>query len=199
MASSTPRIAAALVACVACAAGAAAADRSRLPIKVEAKASDFDYKNNVLVFDEITISQGEIRIVAKRAEASGLNFEDSRWQFSGAVQITMPDSAMASDTARVRFAGGEIQSATVTGAPATFEQVRKDQQAHGRANRIDYDLGRGTVELAGDAWLSDGRNEITGATLVYSTGTQRVISDQQVVITIQPKSAGTRPVTEPGP
>lgn len=199
MASSTPRIAAALVACVACAAVAAAADRSRLPIKVEAKASDFDYKNNVLVFDEITISQGDIRIVAKRAEASGLNFEDSRWQFSGAVQITMPDSAMASDTARVRFASGEIQSATVTGAPATFEQLRKDQQAHGRANRIDYDLGRGTVELAGDAWLSDGRNEITGATLVYSTGSQRVISDQQVIITIQPRAAGAQPAPEPAP
>src|SRR6202008_665916 len=127
MASSLPRLAIAIAlqlgAAAAC--GAAAEDRSKLPIKVEARASDFDYQNNVLVFDEITISQGDIRIVAKRAEASGLNFEDSRWQFNGDVRITMPDSGMASETARVRFSGGEIQSATVTGAPATFEQHRK--------------------------------------------------------------------------
>src|SRR5262245_32993050 len=109
MASSLPSIAALLLACAACTAGAAAADRNKLPIKVEARTSDFDTKNNVLVFDEITITQGDIRIVAKRAEASGLNFEDSRWQFAGDVRITMPDSAMASETARVRFAGGEIQ------------------------------------------------------------------------------------------
>ena len=195
MANSLPRSVLLLLA-AACASAAAADERSKLPIKVEAHASDFDYKNNVLVFDAITIEQGDIRITAKRAQATGLNFEDSRWEFNGAVQITMVDGAMTSDSARVRFAGGVIQSATVTGAPATFQQKREDRQARGRANRIDYDIGRGTVELAGDAWLSDGRNEITGATLVYSTGTQRVISNQEVVITIQPRKPQDKP---PGP
>jgi lipopolysaccharide transport protein LptA len=161
-------------------------ERSQLPIKVEARSSDFDYQKGVLEFDGITISQGEIRITAERAVASGLDFEDSRWEFNGTVRISMPESALASDTARVHFARGEIQSATVTGGPATFEQRRDDELAQGRANRIDYDLGRGAVELAGDAWLSDGRTEITGATLVYSTISQRVVSRQQVVITINP-------------
>lgn len=171
------------------AAAAAAAqepERSQLPIKVEARSSDFDYQKGVLEFDGITISQGEIRITAERAVASGLDFEDSHWEFNGAVRISMPEAALASDTANVRFARGEIQSATVTGGPATFEQRRDDELAQGRANRIDYDLGRGAVELAGDAWLTDGRTEITGATLVYSTISQRVVSRQQVVITINP-------------
>ena len=91
------------------------------------------------------------------------------------------------------------KSATVSGAPATFEQRRKTELAQGRANRIDYDLGRGTVELAGDAWLSDGRNEITGATLVYSTGNQRVISREQVVITIKPREQQPAPAPTPVP
>ena len=168
---------------------AGAQDRSQLPIKVEARSSDFDYQANVLVFNEITIVQGGIRITAARAVASGLDFEDSGWEFSGAVSIKLPESGLASDTARVRFAGGLIQSATVTGAPATFEQRQEEQLTQGRANRIDYDLGRGTVELAGDAWLSDGRNEVAGATLVYSTQTQRVISNKPVVITINPGEA----------
>lgn len=182
---------------------AVAQDRNRLPITVEARSQDFDLKNNVLVFNDVTIVQGPTRITAQKAQASGLDFDDNRWEFTGAVRMSLMDGALSSDTATVRFAKGEIQSATVTGAPATFEQHRQAELAKGRANRIDYDLERGTVELAGNAWLSDGCNEITGATLVYSTGNQRVISKQQVVITIQPhettKACTSKPVAAPAP
>ena len=112
------------------------------------------------------------------------------------MRISTPESEIASDTARVLFAGGEIQTASVTGAPATFEQRRKEQHAQGRANRIDYDLKRGAVELTGDAWLTDGKTEVTGATLVYSTVNQRVVSREPVVITIQP---GEPPADKPQP
>ncbi|MBM2854158.1 MAG: hypothetical protein HW417_1086 [Steroidobacteraceae bacterium] len=188
-------IAAVLFGAAACA--AMAQDRNTLPITVEARSSDFDYKNSVLVFNDVTIVQGAVRITAQRARASGLDFDDSGWEFSGSVRIKLADGALASDTARVRFAKGEIQSATVTGTPATFEQRREAQLSQGRGNRIDYDLDRGTVELAGDAWISDGRNEITGATLVYSTGTQRVISREQVVITIKPREPEPTPAAAP--
>jgi lipopolysaccharide transport protein LptA len=188
-----PRAALAAALLGAAAFAAVAQDRSQLPITVEARSSDFDYKNSILKFNDVTIVQGGIRITAATAQASGLDFQDSRWEFGGSVRITMPDGSLASDTARVRFAKGEIESATVTGAPATFEQHREDELARGRANRIDYDLGRGTVELAGEAWLTDGRNEITGKTLVYSTQSQRVISREQVTITINPREPATAP------
>jgi lipopolysaccharide transport protein LptA len=161
-------------------------DRSQLPIKLEAESTDFDTQNGLFIFNSVMIAQGDVRITAERAVASGLGFEDSRWEFTGKVQIKMPESGVASDLAKVRFGGGEVQSATVTGNPATFEQRREKDLTQGRANRIDYDLQRGTVEFAGDAWLSDGRNEVAGATLVYSTVNQRVISNKPVVITIQP-------------
>jgi lipopolysaccharide transport protein LptA len=192
--SPSKRLAAAVLAAACAAAGAQ--EREQLPIEVRSDSSDFDYQNGVLKFDAITITQGQVRISAERAVASGLDFKDSNWEFSGTVRISMPDAAIASDTARVKFTGGEIASAAVTGAPATFEQKREDEQARGRANRIDYDLRRGTVELAGDAWLSDGKREITGATLVYSTANQRVVSQEPVVITIQP---GEEAPAEPKP
>jgi lipopolysaccharide transport protein LptA len=196
-ASSSRRLAAAIVAAASAAAGAQEREqREQLPIEVRSDSSDFDYQNGVLKFDAITITQGQVRISAERAVASGLDFKDSNWEFSGTVRISMPDAAIESDTARVKFTGGEIASAAVTGAPATFEQKREDEQARGRANRIDYDLTRGTVELAGDAWLSDGKREITGATLVYSTANQRVVSQEPVVITIQP---GEEAPAEPKP
>jgi lipopolysaccharide transport protein LptA len=187
-------IAAALLATAA--AAVAAQDREQLPVQVEARSSDFDYQNGVLKFDAITITQGAIKITAERAVANGLDFKDSSWEFSGTVRITMPDSALASDSARVIFSGGEIASAAVMGEPATFEQRRKDEQAEGRAKRIDYDLKRGTVELAGDAWLSDGKTELTGEKLTYSMTNQRVVSGEPVVITIQP---GEAPQAKPKP
>ena len=196
--SSSSRIAAAVLAVLA--AGSGAQEREQLPIEVKALGgTDFDYSNGVLkFFGGITITQGAVRISADSAVANSLDIKkDSNWEFSGTVRITMPDSSLASDTARVRISGGEIASATVTGAPATFEQQREEEQAEGRANRIDYDMKRGSVELAGDAWLSSGGKEITGAKLIYSMTNQRVVSqDGPVVITIQPDEA---PETAPKP
>jgi len=166
--------------------GAGAQERADLPIQLKASSLDFDSQKGVVEYGAVTITQGGIRISADRAVTTGVDFDDSKWQFSGTVRITTPESTLASDTAEVRFAGGEIQSAAVTGGPATFEQKRKEDVAQGRARRIDYDLKRGTVELAGDAWLTDGKTEITGEKLVYSTANQRVVSQEQVLITIQP-------------
>src|SRR5262245_50475551 len=195
-ASSSRRLAAAVLA--ACAAVAGAQEREQLPIQLKAASLNFDTQKGLVEYGTVTITQGEIRISADRAVTSGLDFKDSSWEFSGTVRISMPDSALASDTASVRFSGGEIASALVTGAPATFRQQRKDEQAEGRANRIDYDLKRGAVELDGNAWLSDGKTERTGAKLVYSTTNQRVVSREQVLITIQPNEpAPPKPKPKP--
>jgi lipopolysaccharide transport protein LptA len=195
--SSSSRLAAAVLA--ACAAVAGAQEREQLPIQVESRGgTDFDYSNGVFKFYGITITQGAVRISADSAVANGLDIKDTSWEFSGSVRISMPESTLASDTAEVRFAGGEIQTASVIGAPATFEQRREEQHAQGRANRIDYDLKRGAVELTGDAWLTDGKTEVTGATLVYSMVNQRVVSREPVVITIQPGDpAAEKPQSPP--
>jgi lipopolysaccharide transport protein LptA len=193
-ASSSKRLAAALLAASALAAGAQ--QREQMPVQLKAASLNFDTQKGLVEYGTVEITQGDMRISADRAVTTGLDFKDSSWEFSGTVRITMPDSALASDTARVRFTGGEIASALVTGGPATFEQQRKEERSEGHANRIDYDLKRGTVEFTGDAWLKDSRTEVTGATLVYSTVTQRVISEKPVVITIQPNEA---PATAPKP
>jgi lipopolysaccharide transport protein LptA len=181
-------------------AGAAslAQEREQLPIQLKASSLNFDSQKGVVEYGAVEITQGQIRITSDRAVTTGVDFQDSKWQFSGNVAIAMPESQIASETAEVKFAGGEIQSAAVTGAPATFRQQRGEQRAEGHANRIDYDLMRGTVELTGEAWLSDGKKEITGATLVYSTANQSVLSKQQVTITIQPGESGeASPKPEP--
>ena len=94
----------------ACAAAAAAQEREQLPIQLTASSLNFDSQKGVVEYGAITITQGGIRITADRAVTTGVDFEDSRWQFNGTVRITMPDASLASETADVKFAGGEIQS-----------------------------------------------------------------------------------------
>src|SRR6516225_5155309 len=189
------------------AAGAAAPLGSRqLPVTVDAASSEVDYRTNTVVFSEVVISQGAMRVQADHAHASGLNFANSRWTFDGHVRIdAAPSGSLRSDQAVVEFRDNHIARATASGKPAQFEQPRADSQqmARGHADEIVYDVNEGTVRLSNDAWLSDGVNEISGPLLVYNIRAQRVQaatqpgSDQRVHITITPQSAPAQPTGKP--
>ena len=177
------------------AAAAATTYDSTAPINLEAASSDFDYRNNTLLFKRVKITQGMLTVEAQEASATGLEFENSQWTLKGEVRITVPDGKLTSDSATVSFKDNQIARAQVRGEPATFEQriEKTGQLAKGRAGSIDYDVRNGTVELAGQAWLSDGQNEISGSKLIYDIGRQRVAANPGetepggVRITINPK------------
>ena len=178
---------------------ASAATSSELPINLEAASSDFDYRNNTLLFRRVRISQGTMQVEADEARANGLNFENSEWNLSGSVRIHVPDGRLNSGQANVTFRNNEISRAVIRGQPASFEQRLKDEQklARGRASAIEYDVQAGTVRLSGDAWLTDGQNEIRGDTLIYDIGQQRIVGNPTgrdpggVRITIKPGTEST--------
>ena len=167
-----------------------------LPINLDAQSLDHDYRNNLLQFKKVKISQGPLSVEADEATATGLEFQNSRWEFRGKVRITMPDGFLLSDAATIQFKNNTLDTAVITGAPATFEQKRDKGTAKGRAGRIDYDFTSQTIKLSEQAWLAYGDGEITGRTLVYSITDQRVLAnpqdqaDQRVRITINPKAPG---------
>ncbi len=166
---------------------------SSLPINLDAQSSDFDYRNNLLLFRHVKISQGETSVESDEATATGLKFDDSRWDFHGNVRITLPDGNLLSDAATVQFAKNALNSAVITGSPATFEQKRDKCVAKGHAGKIEYDFAAETVRLSEQASISYGDGEISGRTLVYSIRDQRVLAnpqdqgDQRVHITINPQ------------
>jgi lipopolysaccharide transport protein LptA len=184
-----------MCAVLACATAGAAPYDATAPINLEAASSDFDYRNNTLLFRRVKVSQGGLQVEALEARATGLNFENSKWDLDGQVRLTVPDGKLLADSATVTFRNNEIVSATVRGSPATFEQrlEKTGELARGRARTIEYDVRNQTVRLLGDAWLTDGPNEIQGNTLVYDIGRQRVAANPGetepggVRITINPK------------
>jgi lipopolysaccharide export system protein LptA len=179
----------------------------QLPITVDAASSEVDYRTNTVVFSQVVISQGAMRVQADHAHASGLNFANSRWTFEGHVRIDAePRGSLRADQAVVEFRDNRIVRATANGKPAQFEQPRADSQqiARGHANQIVYDVNEGTVRLSEDAWLSDGTNEISGPLLVYNIRAQHVQAatqsgtDQRIHIVIQPQSTPASPGKTPG-
>jgi len=181
------------------------AGNSELPINLEAASSDFDYKNNTLLFKRVKITQGGLEVTAQQASATGLEFNNSEWRLQGDVKITVPGGKLQSSEARVMFKNNAIASASIKGTPAQFEQQlkEKNQVARGRAAAINYDVKAATVRLTGDAWLTD----IRGNTLVYDIGRERVQANPSekdpggVQITINPpkKTPAAPPDNGSGP
>jgi lipopolysaccharide transport protein LptA len=164
----------------------------KLPIDIA--SSRIDYKGDTVDFQNVTITQGETKVQADRAHATGLdNFDNSHWTFEGNVRINGEQhGSLKSDVAVVEFRNKYISKATVTGNPAEFEQKRTDtdEVARGHAREIVYNVSDGTVRLSNDAWIWDGHNALSAPELVYNIREQHVQAaaqpGNQVHLTIDP-------------
>jgi len=171
-------------------------------IQLDAASTEVDYRKNTIVFRDVIISQGDLKVEAEKAEANSLDFENGRWTFTGNVRINLQQrGSLQSDRAIVEFKNNLIARAVITGTPAVFQQqnLAKNLTARGRASAIAYEVGAGTVRLSDNAWLSDGRNEISGPVLIYNIREERVQAASQagasdrVRITILPNEKKDTP------
>jgi lipopolysaccharide transport protein LptA len=186
--------------------------RENLPINIEAASTEGNLPNNTLVFHDVTISQGDLKIRADKASVvGGVSYQNSKWTVSGGVHINAQGGSLTSDEAVVIFANNVITRATITGTPAEFEGLREGttEPARGRARTIDYEITSGNVSLRGEAWLSDGCKEFRNEQMVYNIKTQSMEAqsvaptagagnDGRIHITIQPQTASGKPCAAPG-
>ena len=187
---------------------AAAPQAPQPPIVINAASSRVDYKTNTVEFKDVDVSQGDTRVTAKRAHATGVGFADSRWTFEGTVIIVLkPQGTLRSDQAIVQFRNNGITVATATGKPAQFEQQRMDsgRPVSGHADQIVYNAEQHSVQLSGSARASDGRVEINGPVIVYNVRDgqlQAVSRGESVHMTVTPsalpKEGGGTPI-QPSP
>ena len=150
-----------------------------LPIALDADSSEFDRKNDKLLFKGLRITQGSLHIEADEAEANKLDFEKSLWIFSGNVVIENVGIKAYCDYAEISFLEHRVQNATMRGLPARFIQTRPedDLQTQGRANTMEYDMQAGLISMSQDAWLSDGSNEVSGDRITYDLIREYIIAD----------------------
>jgi lipopolysaccharide transport protein LptA len=171
---------------------------SKAPISYDASTVSVDYRTQHAVLQgNVVISQDDLRVTADRAEATGLNFQNSRWTFTGDVHISSElRGKLQSDEAVVEFRDNRMQTATATGHPAQFEQTTSNTGilARGHADTIEYAVAAGTIRLITDAWVKYGDNdEIRAPELLYNIKEQRLEGvrsarpGQRVHLTIVPK------------
>lgn len=168
----------------------------RLPISLDAESTDYDGKSSMLMFRGLRLSQGNIGVEADVGRATKLDFEDSVWRFTGNVIIDTENGHIECETADLRFQDHELRTATITGAPATFEMQRPESEdtTYAEAGKLDYDFTAEVVEFSENAKITEGGNQISSNFLVYNIAEQRINAQsagsdgERVKITYTPKS-----------
>src|SRR5688500_2804491 len=86
-------------------------------IEIQAdQPADIDIRNNKAVLRNVVITQCDMRIEAAEARVTGgIDFENSRWAFTGNVRIRAEGGSLSSDSAVVSFRNKLILRATITG------------------------------------------------------------------------------------
>lgn len=125
-----------------------------------------EYRRDKILLRNVIIYEcgSPLRIEAQRAEASTLDFDNSTWTLTTNVKVRLIQGRLAADNAIVQFSDGKLDTATVIGTPASFEQ----QLARGHARTIIYKTAPGEVQFVGEAWLTNGCNEISGPSFSYN-------------------------------
>jgi lipopolysaccharide export system protein LptA len=147
------------------------------PINLDADSGNIDYKSHEVMLNKVVISQGDLRLTADRAEASGLEFENTRWIFTGNVHISSEQlGGLQSDSATAEFLNNRLESALATGQPAEFEQTssKNGVLARGHADSIEYKVSTDTVRLTGNARLEYTGTVTTAPVVIYNIRDQRL-------------------------
>lgn len=113
--------------------------------------------------------------------------------YTGHVVITQGSIRITADKAILHMLNGAIQTADITGTPATFQQ-QPDIGAlvHGTANEITYDQNTNEADLIGNAHLLQGGRLFTAQAIYYNISSEHVTANGgnnggRIHITLPPK------------
>jgi len=181
-------------------------DAKSQPISLDADSSSIDRQTNLIHFRGLRITQGDLRIEADEALATGLDFEQSEWRFTGGVRIVVNSALLESDSAVFTFSAHQLATAELQGSPASFtdQSPDRDEPARGSANKLSYDYAQRILRMSDNASLNKGPNEIKGCDLIYDFNEERVTSGSsdcgepfRITIVPPPEGTGTNSVRNP--
>lgn len=176
---------------------------STLPIDLDATFSEFDRRNNRLIFRQLSITQGTLAIKADEATADPADFANSVWIFSGNVLIRNGDTEASSDRAELTFRDNRLRKAKLTGQPARFkaQSAGGKPPTEGHGQLLEYDVDAATIDLRNEAYLSDSSNEISGNRIAYDLRREVVTAGAaeggQVRMRITPQQKKSTPPPAP--
>lgn len=132
-------------------------------------------------------------------------------EFTGNVLVVQGTLRLQADRVLVREDKQGNQTADALGKPIRMKQKLDDNAGwvEGEAEKMLYDSKNGQLRLIGKAWLKRGRDEVRGEFIFFDSVTEQyqarnvapgdtkpATGSGRVVVTLQPKKAVTKPVTE---
>ena len=166
------------------------------PISLDADSSSFDRQSNDVIFNGLSITQGDFTIEADEAKASGLDFEKSEWFFQGNVRIAIDSANIEASTAELTFEGHALLVVKLRGNPAVFQDFSavREETIQGGASLLEFDSVERTLRMTDGAWLSEGSNEFRGCDLIYDIDEEKITSGssdcgEPILITVLPPTA----------
>jgi len=125
------------------------------------------------------------------------------YRLEKSVVISQGTLRIAADKGTAQTSADENYNATLTGKPVCFRQrTDNGDWAQGVADRVDYDSGKGIVELFGNAILFVGDDETRANYITYNTQTskyeareskQRASEGKGVTFVLQPRDKEESP------
>lgn len=132
-----------------------------------------------------------IQIEANRVE---IDEREGTSTYIGNVQVQQGTLQLKAGRVVVHRGQEGLQRIVAYGDPASFRQQPEgtDYLIRGQARELRYDAGAGTVALTGEAHIWQGRDEFSGARVVYELERERVraeggAGDGRVRAIIHPK------------
>ena len=141
------------------------------------------------------------------ADHGDLDLKAGRGRYWGHVSFARGTTRITADEVVLELVDGQLSSAVISGAPASFEQTVEGaaQPTRGTARTMTYRAADDIVELAGDARVVQAGDEVAGDLIRYDIKQQRVLAastDAQggrVQMTITPRKTKEPPPKEPPP
>jgi lipopolysaccharide transport protein LptA len=139
----------------------------------------FDGQAKLFELHAPQITQGNLRIEADDALATGIDFEaQSEWRFTGSVRITIETTELKADSAVFTFKQKRLSSGELEGMPVSFTDIDEARQTtvNGEARKMSYDNIARTLRLTDTARMQKDNVEFQGCDLIYDFAAERVTS-----------------------
>jgi lipopolysaccharide transport protein LptA len=137
----------------------------------QSESLTFDRQSNLMQARSPRITQGDLRIMADEAVATGIEFDKpSEWRFTGNVRLEVGTTVIEADKSVFTFDNEQLSRGELEGTPVSFTDVDTATQRSvtGRAEKMSYDYIGRTMRMTGSpARVQKNNIEMQGCDLIY--------------------------------
>lgn len=154
----------------------------------------------VMTFSATAIEGDKDQPIEVEADKLEIRDDENISIYTGNVSLVQGSMRIRSDKLVINFNdNNEILLMEMTGKPATFRQLDKDnKEMFGQADKLDYHEPESLLVFTGNAKVDNDGDTIEGSSIRVNTETDRIEAnsdktDDRVRVVIQPKSNKSNP------